>query len=56
MKVLIVTGGIGSGKSQVCRILKEKYGFPVYEAAGDLPPGATLLSTSNVNGLSSVLI
>ena len=32
MKVLIVTGGIGSGKSQVCRILKEKYGFPVYEA------------------------
>ena len=32
MKVLIVTGGIGSGKSQVCRILEEKYGFPVYEA------------------------
>lgn len=30
--VLIVTGGIGSGKSQVCRILTEQYGIPVYEA------------------------
>ena len=32
MKILIVTGGIGSGKSLVCRILTEKYGIPVYEA------------------------
>lgn len=32
MKVIVVTGGIGSGKSQVCRILEEKYGIPVYEA------------------------
>lgn len=32
MKVLIVTGGIGSGKSLVCRLLKDKYGIPVYEA------------------------
>lgn len=32
MKVLVVTGGIGSGKSSVCRILHEKYGFPVYDA------------------------
>lgn len=32
MKVLIVTGGIGSGKSLVCRILTEKYRIPVYEA------------------------
>ena len=32
MKVLVVTGGIGSGKSYVCRILEEKYGIPVYEA------------------------
>ena len=31
-EVLVVTGGIGSGKSLVCRILKEKYGIPVYEA------------------------
>ena len=32
MKVIIVTGGIGSGKSQVCRLLQENYGIPVYEA------------------------
>lgn len=32
MKVLIVTGGIGSGKSEVCRMLNEMYGFPVYDA------------------------
>lgn len=32
MKVLIVTGGIGSGKSYICRMLAEKYAIPVYEA------------------------
>lgn len=32
MKVLIVTGGIGSGKSLVSRMLTECYGIPVYEA------------------------
>ena len=32
MKVLVITGGIGSGKSQVCRILNERFGIPVYEA------------------------
>lgn len=32
MKVLVVTGGIGSGKSLVCRMLEEHYGIPVYEA------------------------
>ena len=30
--VIVVTGGIGSGKSEVCRILKESYGCDVYEA------------------------
>ena len=30
--VVLVTGGIGSGKSVVCRMLTEKYGIPVYEA------------------------
>lgn len=30
--VLIVTGGIGSGKSQVCKMLVDQYGIPVYEA------------------------
>lgn len=30
--VIVVTGGIGSGKSQACRIISERYGFPVYEA------------------------
>lgn len=32
MKVLIVTGGIGSGKSTVCSMLTKDYGYPVYEA------------------------
>ena len=32
MKVLIVTGGIGSGKSTVCSILSKEYGYPVYES------------------------
>lgn len=32
MKVVIVTGGIGSGKSVVCRYLHSEYGWPVYEA------------------------
>lgn len=32
MKVLIVTGGIGSGKSTVCHMLGSDYGYPVYEA------------------------
>ena len=32
MMVLIVTGGIGSGKSTVCSILERDYGYPVYEA------------------------
>ena len=30
--VLIVTGGIGSGKSEVCRILRDNFGYQVYEA------------------------
>ena len=30
--VVIVTGGIGSGKSMVCRMIRDIYGFPVYEA------------------------
>ena len=29
---IVVTGGIGSGKTLVCSILSERYGFPVYEA------------------------
>lgn len=32
MKVLVITGGIGSGKSTVCRMLTEIYQIPVYEA------------------------
>ena len=32
MTVLVVTGGIGSGKSLVCRLLHQKYGVPVYDA------------------------
>lgn len=32
MKVIVVTGGIGSGKSTACRILNEMYGWPVYSA------------------------
>lgn len=31
-EVLVISGGIGSGKSTVCRILEEKYQWPVYEA------------------------
>ena len=29
---IVVTGGIGSGKTSVCSILNERYGIPVYEA------------------------
>ncbi len=32
MKVLVVTGGIGSGKSAVCRILHDRWKLPVYDA------------------------
>lgn len=32
MEVLVVTGGIGSGKTEVCRILREEYGCGVYDA------------------------
>lgn len=32
MKVLVVTGGIGSGKSSVCRILNENFALSVYDA------------------------
>lgn len=32
MKVLIVTGGIGSGKSSACGFLEKEYGWPVYSA------------------------
>lgn len=32
MMVIVVTGGIGSGKSEACRILHREYGIPVYEA------------------------
>lgn len=32
MKVVIVTGGIGSGKSVACRYLNQRYGWPIYEA------------------------
>lgn len=32
MEVLVVTGGIGSGKSEACRILHEVYGCGVYSA------------------------
>lgn len=32
MKVVVVTGGIGSGKSAVCAILTKIAGVPVYEA------------------------
>ena len=30
--VVIVSGGIGSGKSAVCRILAERFSWPVYDA------------------------
>ncbi|MBR5836235.1 MAG: dephospho-CoA kinase [Bacteroidales bacterium] len=32
MDILVVTGGIGSGKSEVCRILQALYGCGVYNA------------------------
>lgn len=32
MKVVVVTGGIGSGKSVACRILQSQFGWPVYNA------------------------
>ena len=32
MRVLVVTGGIGSGKSLSCKILHDEYGWPVYDA------------------------
>lgn len=32
MKILVVTGGIGSGKSEVCRILSEVFSCGVYNA------------------------
>lgn len=30
--IIVVTGGIGSGKSSVCSLIREMYGFPVYDA------------------------
>lgn len=30
--VIVVTGGIGSGKSEACRFLQQEYGMPLYEA------------------------
>lgn len=32
MEVLVITGGIGSGKSEACRIIQETYGCGVYSA------------------------
>ena len=32
MKVIVVTGGIGSGKSASCRFLNEMFGWPIYNA------------------------
>ena len=32
MKVLVITGGIGSGKSMACEYLRNKHNLPVYEA------------------------
>lgn len=32
MDILVVTGGIGSGKSEVCKILEDVYGCGVYNA------------------------
>jgi dephospho-CoA kinase len=32
MKVVVVTGGIGSGKTSACRFLADEYGWPVYSA------------------------
>lgn len=30
MTVLVITGGIGSGKTSACRFLEKEYGWPVY--------------------------
>lgn len=32
MKVVVITGGIGSGKSAACAFLSEEFGWPVYYA------------------------
>ena len=32
MDILVVTGGIGSGKSEVCRILQKEFGCGLYNA------------------------
>ena len=32
MKTVVITGGIGSGKSWACRYLSETFGWPVYDA------------------------
>ena len=32
MSVVIISGGIGSGKSTVCKLLESEYGWPVYDA------------------------
>ncbi|MCQ2184466.1 MAG: dephospho-CoA kinase [Bacteroidales bacterium] len=32
MKTLLVTGGIGSGKSMVCRMLSSDFGIPVFDS------------------------
>ena len=32
MKVVVITGGIGSGKSEACRFIESEYGWPVYSA------------------------
>lgn len=32
MKTIVVTGGIGSGKSVACQLLHSEYGWPVYNA------------------------
>lgn len=32
MEVLVITGGIGSGKTEVCRILQDVYGCGIYNA------------------------
>ena len=30
--IIVLTGGIGSGKSTAARIMAEEWGYPVYEA------------------------
>ena len=32
MKVFVITGGIGSGKTSACRFLEKEFGWPVYYA------------------------